>query len=78
MEERTGFLTPEQEKKLDELIVLNGASEAFDGMAIRLADNVGLQKLKEKIMAEKPELLEMIYQVIDGIFAAFPDEVQPT
>jgi len=36
METRKGFLTPEQEKQLDELIELKGLSEALDGPAIRL------------------------------------------
>lgn len=73
MEERKGFLTPEQEKKLDALIELKGVMEAVDGPAIKIADNVGLEKLKAKIVAENPELLDIIYQVIDEIMAALPD-----
>jgi len=72
MEERIGFLTPEQEKKLDELIELKGISEALDGPAIKIADNVGLQKLKEKLLASQPDILPIIYQIIDEIFAALP------
>lgn len=67
---RKGFLLPEQEKLLDELIELKGIAEALDGTAIKIADNTGLQKLKEKIFAEKPEMLEMIYMVIDELFLA--------
>ena len=73
MEERKGFLTPEQEKKLDSLIELKGIAEGIDGPAIKIADNIGLEKLKSKIMDENPELLAVIYQVIDEIFATLPD-----
>ena len=68
---RMGFLTPEQEEKIDTLIVLSGLYEAFDGIAIRLADNKGLELLKQKIPAE---YLPIIYQVIDEIIGALPDE----
>lgn len=69
-DERKGFLTPAQEKQLDELIVLKGLAEAFDGPAIKIADNVGLQKLKEKITADNPDILPIIYQVVDEIMEA--------
>jgi len=72
MEERKGFLTPEQEEKIDGLIKLSGIYEAFDGVAIRLADNQGLELLKEKI---PEDVLPVVYQVIDEILAALPDEV---
>jgi len=64
---------PDQEKKLDALIELKGITEAIDGPAIKIADNVGLEKLKAKIAAENPELLDLIYQVVDEIFSALPD-----
>jgi len=63
--ERKGFLTPEQENKLDELIELKGIAEALDGTGIKLADNLVLEKLKEKIPAD---ILPVIYEVIDEIF----------
>ena len=65
MDERKGFLTPEQEQKVDELIELKGISEALDGAAIRLVDNLILEKLKAKIPAET---LPIVYRVIDEIF----------
>jgi len=65
MDERKGFLTPEQEQKVDELIELKGISEALDGAAIRLVDNLILEKLKAKIPAET---LPIVYGVIDEIF----------
>lgn len=77
MEERKGFLTPDQEKLLDELIVLKGVSEALDGPAIRIADNVGLQKLKDKLLVESPEVLELIYMVVDEIFTALGSLEEP-
>jgi hypothetical protein len=72
MEERKGFLTPEQEKKLDDLIELKGIAEALDGPAIKIADNLGLEKLKEKILKESPEVLPIIYTVVDEVMAALP------
>ena len=67
---RKGFLTPEQEQKIDDLIELSGLYEAFDGIAIRLADDHGLELLKEKIPAD---VLPIVYEVIDSILAAFPE-----
>lgn len=67
MEERKGLLTEEQEKILDDLIELKGISESLDGMAIRLADNMGLEKLKAKIPAE---YLPVVYEIIDELFKA--------
>lgn len=65
MEERKGFLTPEQEQKLDELIELKGIAEAADGIMIKLADNQGLERLKAKIPTE---YLPVVYEVVDEIF----------
>jgi len=67
MEERKGFLTPEQEKQLDDLIELKGIAEALDGAAIKLADNQGLERLKAKI---PEDVLPVVYEVIDEIFKA--------
>ena len=66
-EERKGFLTPQQEEILDKLIELKGIYEALDGPAIKIADNTGLQKVKESIPVE---VLPVVYMVIDEIFAA--------
>lgn len=62
---RKGFLTPEQEAQLDELIEMKGIYETFDGTAIKLADNMVLEKLKAKL---PPETLPVVYEVIDEIF----------
>ena len=67
MEERKGFLTEEQEIILDDLIELKGISEMLDGPAIRLVDNMALEKLKAKIPVE---VLPVVYEVIDEIFKA--------
>lgn len=67
MADRKGFFTPEQEKMLDDLYDGKGIIEALDGMAIRLVDNQGLERLKSKI----PEnVLPIVYQIIDEICAA--------
>lgn len=68
MEERKGFFTEEQEQKLDAFIKLEGIAEAMDGTAIKLVDNIILEKLKDTLNKKDPELLEVIYAVIDDIF----------
>lgn len=64
-DERKGFLTPEQEQKLDDIIILKGIGEALDGVAIKLMDNQGLEKMKAKIPSE---ILPVVYEVIDEVF----------
>ena len=65
MDTRKGFLTPEQEKQLDELIEVKGIYETMDGTAIKLADNMVLEKLKAKI---PEDVLPVVYEVIDEVF----------
>lgn len=65
MDTRKGFLTPEQEKQLDELIEMKGIYETMDGTAIKLADNMVLEKLKAKI---PEDVLPVVYEVIDEVF----------
>lgn len=72
MEERKGFLTPAQEKQLDALIKLDGIAESLDGPAISLADNQGLERLKSQITEKYPEMLPVIYEIIDTILGALP------
>lgn len=67
MEARKGFLTPEQEKILDDLIELGGLYEALDGPAIKLVDNNVLEKLKVKI---PDEYLPVVYEIVDELFKA--------
>ena len=67
--ERKGFFTPEQEKQLDEFIKLEGIYEAVDGPAIKLADNVILDKLKDKLSEKNPELTATVLAIIDEVFA---------
>jgi hypothetical protein len=70
---RKGFLTPEQEKKLEELVVLQSKlAEALDGPAISLADNQGLERLKTKLVEKWPEALPIMYEIVDAIFDAIP------
>lgn len=67
---RKGFLTPEQEKELDNLIVLKGIAEAMDGVAITLLDNQGLERLKATIIEKfGDDVLPYVYTVVDSIFA---------
>lgn len=66
--ERKGFFTPEQEKQLDEFIKLEGIYEAMDGTAIKLTDNVVLNKLKEKLAEKNPELVDTVLAIIDEVF----------
>jgi hypothetical protein len=70
---RKGFLTPEQEKKVDDLVVLQSKlAEALDGPAIALADNQGLERLKVKLVEKWPEALPIMYEIVDAIFDAIP------
>jgi hypothetical protein len=72
---RKGFLTPAQEQQLDDVITGSKLVEALDGPAIKIADNQGLERLKPA-MVEKfgPEVLEMVYEVVDTIFEALPNK----
>ena len=63
--ERNGLLTPKQEELADDLYDANGIMELIDGPAIKIADNVGLQKLKELIPVEFHQTL---YDIVDQIF----------
>lgn len=72
---RKGFLTPEQEKQVDDLIKLEGISEALDGPAISLADNQGLERLKPLLIEKGGEaVLPVVYEIIDTLLAALPKE----
>jgi hypothetical protein len=73
VDDRLGFLTEPQEKKTDTYIKLKGLWEAIDGPTIKVADNRGLQLLKEKFLSDKPDVLQIVYEVIDAIFAILPD-----
>jgi hypothetical protein len=71
---RKGFLTPEQEQKIDDLKEFsNRFAESLDGPAIRLADNQGLERLKPIINEKWPDVLPYIYEIVDGIMAALPE-----
>lgn len=72
MEERKGFLTPQQETQLDELVELTGVYEKADGIAIKLIDNYGLDKLKAKI---PDDVLPTVYEVIDSLFGVIGEIV---
>lgn len=64
-EERKGVMTPQQEKFADSLWDNTGILELVDGIIIRAADDVGLQKAKEQI----PEKYwPMIYNMVDQLF----------
>ena len=73
VDDRLGFLTPDEEKKADTYLKLKGLWEAVDGPAIKIADNQGLQLLKEKFLADKPDVVAIVYEVIDAVFAILPD-----
>ena len=68
MSERKGFFTPEQEKKLDEFVKLEGIYEAIDGPAIKLVDNIILEKLKNKLEEKNPGVVITILAIIDEVF----------
>jgi len=69
MEERKGFLTPDQEKILDELIKFDSTiAEKLDGVGIQLIDNQGLERLKGALVEKYPDSLDLVYQIIDALF----------
>ena len=71
MEERKGFFTKDQEKKLDDVIRLkNPILEAVDGPIISVVDNIFLQKVVAKL---KPEFKQVLLDVIDEVVASLPD-----
>jgi len=73
MDERKGFLLPEQIKKLEQILKLKGILGVVDGPILKLIDDLLLEKLKAKI--ENPEqVLPMIYLIIDEIFNAIDVE----
>jgi len=75
MEERKGLFTPEQEKKLDDIIKFNNpVLEGIDGPIITMIDNQGLERAIAGLRENNPELWPIIVQVIDVIFAAIPAE----
>lgn len=67
LKERKGFLTPNQEKGMDDLITLEGMAERLDGAVIKLTDNQGLERVKKKI---PKEYHQEVYTVVDTIFSA--------
>ncbi len=70
-EKRQGFLTKEQEQKIDDLIK-SGILEPIDGVVIRLADDKGLEALKVKLEEKYPEAVPIVYEVVDAIFEMLP------
>jgi len=70
MSERLGVLTPGQQKFADvELIILKGVAEAVDGWAIRLADDIGVEKAKQAILKKYPDFdMSMVYDITDALF----------
>jgi hypothetical protein len=69
MKERKGIFTPDQEKLWDKLVEFdNPVIEAGDGMIIQLADNQGLEKLKQSMEKKHPGVSEeYLYPIVDGI-----------
>ena len=73
MEERKGVLTKEQEEILDKLIKNSGIVEALDGVAIKMIDNIAIEKAKAKIPAE---YLPTVYEIVDQIFIALAETIK--
>ena len=69
---RKGVFTQEQEEILDKLFVNSGIVEAMDGVAIKMVDNVIIEKLKAKIPAE---YLPTVYEIIDEVMLALAKTV---
>lgn len=63
--DRKGLFTPQQERILDDMIRLPAPWEMFDGIAIRLCDNLLAEVIIKRLSAEKRQLL---HEVIDEVF----------
>lgn len=68
--ERKGILTPDQEKTLDKIIVINNKlGESVDGLAISLIDNQVIEQLKSALESKYPGATETyVYPIIDALF----------
>ena len=73
MEERKGFLTPEQVKIAIKILNLKGIYGVLASAALRLVDDLLLEKVKAKI-PNAEEALPMVYLIIDEIFNAIDVE----
>lgn len=67
MDERKGFLTPEEVKIVAKLLNLKGVYGALAVPIIRLIDDLLLEKIKVKI-PNAEEVLPTVYLIIDEIF----------
>jgi hypothetical protein len=67
MDERKGFLTPDQVKIVVKLLNLKGIYGALSGPVVRLIDDLLLEKIKSKI-PNAEEILPTVYLIIDEIF----------
>ena len=67
---RKGVLTPDQEKKLDDILKFdNKIAEGVDGIVIKLVDNQAIEMLKAQAIEKFGEdVLETIYEIVDVIF----------
>ncbi len=72
-EERKGFLTPDQEKKLHDILKLKGFLGVVDATVIKLLDNLLFEKLKAQLGENGPEILATLFMVIDEVFDAIPE-----
>jgi hypothetical protein len=70
MEDRKGFLTPEQVKIAIKLSGLKGVYAVAAALVLRLLDDLLLERVKVKI-PNAEETLPTVYLIIDEIFGAF-------
>lgn len=77
MEERKGWLTPDQQQIIDDLYQTTGVKEMFDGKVIQLIDDKGGEFIKEKIVAKYgKEILPDIYEIVDLLFDGLKEIVK--
>ena len=76
-ETRKGVLTPEQEQLLDDILKFNNKlAETFDGPAIKVVDNQGIERLKAKLLEKYPGADEILYQIVDVLFEGLKELVK--
>ena len=78
MDERKGFLLPEQIKKLEQILKLKGILGVVDGPILKLIDDLLLEKLKAKIKenfaqsdALNNEIADLNSAIEDGVYSFY-------
>jgi hypothetical protein len=75
VDDRKGFFKPDGEDKIHKLFKAKGIVGVVDLPLLRIVDNVLLEKLKTALGENAGEYLPVLYQVLDTIVEALPDNL---